>query len=109
MTTPLLISNSAAIELRNIMKYFEIGAHARYKEFEGYINFVCDDYITLCISEKDRPDEHSKTGKTQCCMLVYAADWGDLEVEPIKQYAKPNVGETNDHPGNEMLPSIGDR
>lgn len=109
MTTPLLISNSAAIELRNIMKYFEIGAHARYKEFEGYINFVCDDYITLCISEKDHPDEHSKSGKTQCCMLVFTADWGDLEVEPIKQYSKPNCGETNDHPGNEMLPSIGDR
>lgn len=109
MTTPLLIGNSVEIELRNIMNYFKVGAKARYQGFEGYINFIHDDYITLCIAEQPLEDPYSRNGKTQCCICIFPHQWEDLEMEPIKQYSKPTVGETNDHPGNELLPTIEQR
>tara|TARA_Y100001937_G_scaffold128326_1_gene204017 strand:- start:6565 stop:6891 length:327 start_codon:yes stop_codon:yes gene_type:complete len=108
MSTPLYISNGPAIELRNIMKHLQVGAHARYEHLEGNIEFVCDEYVTICVASKPNPPG-SKQPTNKCCVCVYQQDWGEIEVEPIKQYGKSYSGTTNDHPGNEMLPSVDER
>ena len=108
MSTPLYISNAPAIELRNMLKHLEIGNHARYKTMEGSIEFICDDYLTICVSQKPNPPG-SKHPMNKCCLLVYRQFWEDIEVEPIKQYGKSYSGTTNDHPGKEMLPSMDER
>ena len=48
MTTPLFIGESVPLEVRNIINSLSIGAHVRYKNIEGFIDFICDDYITIC-------------------------------------------------------------
>ena len=54
MSTPLYISNAPAIELRNIMKHLQVGNVAKFEDLEGRIEFVCDDYITICVSPRDQ-------------------------------------------------------
>jgi len=109
MTTPLLIGNSPAIELRNIMKYFVKGARARFDGFEGNIEFVGDEYVTLCISKNETEDEHAFSRVNKCCIVIYPHQWEDVEMEPIKQYGKSYTGVVDDHPGNDMLPELDKR
>ena len=50
MTIPLIISNADRVELRNIMKHLEVGRKAKFDGLEGTIEFVSDEYITICVS-----------------------------------------------------------
>ena len=48
MTTPLMIGESVPLEVRNILKSLEVGMPIRWKGNEGTIEFVDDEYITMC-------------------------------------------------------------
>ena len=52
MTTPLLIGESVPKEVKNILKSLEVGQKARIGSVEGFIEFVSDEYITVCVSTK---------------------------------------------------------
>lgn len=47
---------------------------------EGWVYFKCDQYITIEIGVKDKPDElvgfHKKT---HCCVLCFPENWDQLE------------------------------
>ena len=47
---------------------------------QGWVYFKCDDYITIEIGVKDKPDElvgfHKKT---HCCVLCFPENWDQLE------------------------------
>jgi len=110
MSTPLFISESVPLEIRNILKAVQPGCPARYKTFEGTIEFVSDEYITLCVSSKPNEDPYAKTTHNKCCLLVYEHQWDELELDPKYFQHKRNYrGKTNDHPGNEMLPDMTER
>ena len=110
MSTPLFISESVPLEIRNILKAVQPGCPARFRDFEGTIEFVCDEYITLCVSRKPNEDPHAKCNITKCCLLVYEPTWDELELDPKYFQHKRNYrGKTNDHPGNEMLPNMENR
>lgn len=107
MTIPLLISESVPREIKNILKSLEIGQRARYKEIDGYIAFVCDDYITICFKEVEHCDPSARRPVTQCCALVYNQYWDDIEIEDEHFYDVKNYhGEVVDHPGNDLLPPV---
>lgn len=109
MTTPLFIAEAPALEIRNIIKSLSIGARVRWKGNEGYINFVDDNYITICVSEKPNPPG-SRHSTNKCCLLCYNSQWDELEIDSdYFQHKKAYRGKTNDHPGNDMLPAIEDR
>ena len=108
MTIPLIISNADRIELRNIMKHLEVGRKAKFDGLEGTIEFVSDEYITICVSKKLNP-EGARQKYNKCCICVYPNQWGDVEVEAIKQYCKSYKGKIDDHPGNDMLPEVDKR
>ena len=108
MTIPLIISNADRIELRNIMKHLEVGRKAKFDGLEGTIEFVSDEYITICVSKKLNP-EGARQKYNKCCICVYPNQWGDVEVEAIKQYGKSYNGKIDDHPGNDMLPEVDKR
>jgi hypothetical protein len=106
MTTPLLISESVPREIENILKSLEIGQPARYKGFDGYIAFVCDEYISICYKEEPQ-DKSARRPVMQSCLLVYECNWEDIEIEDTHFYDVKNYhGNVNDHPGNEMLPPV---
>ena len=108
MTIPLIISNADRIELRNIMKHLQVGHKAKFGDMEGTIEFVCDDYITICVGKKLNP-EGARRKYNKCCLCVYRQDWENVEVEAIKQYGKSYTGKIDDHPGNDMLPDLDKR
>jgi len=105
MTTPLLISESVALEIRNILKSLEIGSPIRYKGLEGYICFTCNDYISMCFHEYEHGDPSARQPTTQCCLLIYQHDWDEIEIEDSHFYNhKAYHGYIPEHPGNDMLP-----
>ena len=68
------------------MKYSEfiLGSYILVpKEGEGYINFISKDYITICLHEIPQTKEyaeHSVLPYRQVLILVYRANWHELNV-----------------------------
>ena len=52
---------------------FTEGIPVKYKNCTGVIEFVCDEYVTVCIETYD--DKFRSV-----CMLVYSDEWKDIEI-----------------------------
>ena len=59
---------------------FKVGLTIRYDNMEGAIQFVGDDYITFCVSERPSHCEHSLYPTCKVAMLVYTHQWKDCEL-----------------------------
>ena len=55
------------------MTSFYKGLDVKYKDHVGVVEFMCEQYITVCIR---RMDHKSK----DVCFLVYASQWEDIEL-----------------------------
>lgn len=55
------------------MTTFYSGLAVRYKDYNGVIDFICDQYITICL----RKLEHRSK---DVCMLVYSPQWKDVKL-----------------------------
>jgi len=58
---------------------FAKGVEAFYKNNRGHIDFVCSEYITLCIHSHHDPMK-------DVCIVIHRSDW--KEVQLIKQSHK---------------------
>ena len=56
---------------------FKVGVRIKYDNMEGDVQFVGDDYITFCVSEKPSICEHSLHPTCKVAMLVYPHQWTD--------------------------------
>lgn len=61
------------------MTAFYSGLEVRYKSHVGFIYFVCEKYITVCINTCDNKSK-------DVCLLVYANQWKDVQL--MKQSEK---------------------
>ena len=61
------------------MTTFYQGLEVRYKQHVGFIDFVSERYVTICLRKFD---ERSK----DVCLLVYPSQWKDIEL--LKQSDK---------------------
>jgi len=61
------------------MTAFYQGLEVKYKDYVGFVDFMCDQYITVCLR---RMDHRSK----DVCMLVYVQNWKDIKL--LKQSEK---------------------
>jgi hypothetical protein len=52
---------------------FVKGIQVKYKNNTGFIEFVCDEYVTICVETYD--DKYRTV-----CMLVYPDQWKDIEI-----------------------------
>ena len=104
MSTPIFLSESVRLELRNILKSLEKGMRVKTPDGEeGYIDFISDQYITVVTHEWDDPE--TINGKRQVKVLVYAHQWDDLWMEDTHFHNKKNyTGYIREHPGKEDLP-----
>ena len=59
---------------------FQIGLTIKYDNIIGDVQFVGDDYITFCVSEKKSICEHSLHPTCKVAMLVYPHQWEDCQV-----------------------------
>lgn len=104
MTTPLLMSESIPLECKKILDTLTVGRRVKYKETEGYISFVCDEYLNICFKEKPAPPG-SAHPIMKCELIVFRDYWEDLLVDDTHMHDVVTYkGKVNDHPGNEMLP-----
>lgn len=55
---------------------FNIGDRVEYRQNSGYVNFICDDYITICYNEY--PLSHTMKGYYQSLLLVYCEYWNEV-------------------------------
>ena len=109
MTTPLSISEAPALAIRNIVNSLSVGARVRWKNDEGYIEYLDDTHLLICISEKPNPPG-SRQPTNKCCVVCNEQYWDELEIDDTYfNHVKAYHGKTNDHPGNELLPTIDQR
>ena len=59
---------------------FEIGVTIKYDNITGDVQFVGDDYITFCVSERPTTCGHSLHPTCKVAMLVYTKQWKDCEL-----------------------------
>jgi len=53
---------------------FAKGVFVQYKNHVGYIDFMCDDYFTLCIDDRATERVH------HVCMLIYKEFWNEVKL-----------------------------
>lgn len=63
---------------------FVVGERVRWKHLEGYVNFVDDTYITICVCSYTKDDPYCLHQTQKVCVLCYARDWVDVEHEGQK-------------------------
>jgi len=63
---------------------FRIGEKVRWKHLIGYVHFIDDYYITICVNEYARHDPAALHKKEKVCVLCYPEDWKDVIHEDQK-------------------------
>lgn len=58
---------------------FYAGLEVKYKDHIGKIQFICESYVTICISTYDHPSR-------DVCILVYLSEWE--QIHPLKKLEK---------------------
>ena len=54
--------------------------YVKFRGVEGWVYFVCSEYITIEISVKDKPDSYvGFHKKVHCLVLCYIQNWNELE------------------------------
>jgi len=59
---------------------FKVGLTIKYDNMIGDVQFVSEDYITFCVSEKPSHCPNSLHPTTKVCQLVYTHQWIDCEL-----------------------------
>jgi hypothetical protein len=65
----------------------KIDDYIKWRNVEGWIYFVDDEYLTIEIAVKDKPDDFvSMHKKIHCLMVCYRYDWGEIEYIESRRY-----------------------
>lgn len=57
----------------------QVDDYVIWKDLKGWVYFKCDDYITIEIAVKDKPDDLVEFHKkVHCCVLCFKHDWDEL-------------------------------
>ena len=59
---------------------FKIGVTIKYDNIVGDVQFVGEDYITFCVSERESTCEHSLYPTCKVAMLIYPHQFKDCEL-----------------------------
>jgi hypothetical protein len=55
---------------------FDYGEVVQYHHIKGWVNFICDEYITICFI--DRPDKQKRNGRYQANLIVFREYWNEV-------------------------------
>ena len=61
------------------MTTFYSGLDVKYKEQVGFVHFVCEKYITICLGQSEHRSK-------DVCILVYPSQWENVQL--LKQSEK---------------------
>jgi len=52
-----------------------------WNKISGEIDFISEQYITICVSQTERTDDvHAKHKSNRCCVLCFPQDWDDVVI-----------------------------
>jgi len=63
------------------MSEFFPGQSVSYREHSGYVNFISEKYITICIKEYCNPSEDAQYCKRNCAqvnLLIFRECWHEV-------------------------------
>ena len=60
---------------------FISGQSVTYQGMKGFINFIDEEYVTICLSSKPNPDGR---GSNQCCICVYPNQQDSIIIDDNK-------------------------
>jgi len=52
---------------------FYQGLEIRYKDHVGFVDFMCDQYITICLKQLDHRSR-------DVCILIYPSQWKEIQL-----------------------------
>jgi hypothetical protein len=55
---------------------FKYGMMVEYRNVSGWVNFIDDQYITICFL--DEPDKTKRIGRYQSNLVVYHENWHEV-------------------------------
>jgi len=65
---------------------FEIGSYVEWKHIKGYIRFISDEYISICVNV-------DVDASLDCCVICYNTYWNEVnviaEVPPVFPIVNP--------------------
>ena len=65
----------------------KINDYIKWRNVDGWVYFVDDEYLTIEISVKDKPDNFAAMHKKiHCLMVCYSYDWGEIEYIKSRRY-----------------------
>jgi hypothetical protein len=73
---------------------FEYGMMVEYRHTRGWVNFIDDQYITICYI--DRPDRSSHTGRYQANLVVFREHWNEVR-SCVDETKKEQADETTSY------------
>jgi len=50
-----------------------VGYEVRYKDFNGFVKFICDDYMSICVGNFDDKVR-------QVCIVVMKSEWQKIKL-----------------------------
>ena len=73
----------------SLMKKFTRGQFVIYQDRPAYVNFICDQYVTLCLREWEKPPEeaeHAMSPIRQVNEVVNSIYWDQIFPDPERPY-----------------------
>ena len=73
------------------MKQFYKGQFVIYDNTYGYVNFISEEYITICVREYTKPSAeagHALSAIRQVCVCVFPNDWDKVLDVMVKSKLK---------------------
>ena len=59
---------------------FKVGQHITHDNMQGIVQFISEEYITFCISEKPVVCKNSKYKTTKVSVLLFSRHWKDCSL-----------------------------
>jgi len=73
----------------SLMKKFTRGQFVIYQNRPAYVNFICDQYVTLCLREWKKPfeeAEHAMNPIRQVNLCVNSIYWDKISLDSERPY-----------------------
>ena len=69
----------------------QINDYVKWRNVEGWVYFVTDEYITIEIGVKPKPDNHVTFHRmTHCLILCYHHDWKEIKYVNSRRFKNAN-------------------
>jgi len=72
---------------------FKYGMMVEYRSVSGWVNFIDDQYITICYV--DRPDRSCHTGRYQANLVVFREYWNEVRSCVDEEQEKQEIEATS--------------